>query len=158
MICYNPFRPYLNRRKGPRGSGHLADRGFQAVINQVFRTLLHTRLALGLRAYMHDEGFHGDIVVIEPRETDEQFFDMGPLAFWKRSDAVRHGFDSVRRTLLDHMDVLQPIFARYGLELREPCESDAAAGSVGGQATASEAPLADSLEDTGAGVRLVREA
>jgi hypothetical protein len=102
------------------GSRYLSDRGLQTVLNQVLRTLLHTRLAMGLRAYMYDEHFRGDIVVIEARETDEKFFDLNPLVFWRRADAVQHGLESVRKTLLDSADVLQPIFARYGVDFRAP--------------------------------------
>ena len=126
IICYNPFRPYLNDPHAADrvGSRYLSDRGLQTVMNQVLRTMLHTRLAMGLRSYMHDEHFRGDIVVIEARETDEKFFDLNPLEFWRRSDAVRHGLESVRKTLLDSADVLQPIFARYGLDFRPPKDAD----------------------------------
>jgi hypothetical protein len=75
---------------------------------------------MGLRAYLHDHRFRGDIVVIEARETDEQFFDLNPMAVWKRADALRHGFDSVRQTLSDHSDVLRPLFESYGLDFRPP--------------------------------------
>ncbi|MEE8556562.1 MAG: patatin-like phospholipase family protein [Myxococcota bacterium] len=123
VICYNPFRPFLNQvRPGRNGRlrGYLADGGMLRVFNQALRTLLHTRLALGLQAYLRDEHFSGDIVVIEARETDEKFFSVNPIAFWKRAESVRHGFESVRRTLLDHVEVLAPVLARYGLELRVP--------------------------------------
>jgi predicted acylesterase/phospholipase RssA len=124
VICYNPFRPFLNivDRPGSSRPRYLANRGLMAIISQVFRTLLHTRLALGLQTYLHDTRFRGDIVVIEARETDEEFFDVNPLAFWKRQDAIQHGFDSVRATLLDHADVLAPVLERYGLEFRTPAE------------------------------------
>ena len=123
VICYNPFRPFLNQvRPGRNGRlrGYLAEGGMLRVLNQALRTLLHTRLALGLQAYLRDEHFSGDIVVIEARETDEKFFGVNPMAFWKRAESVRHGFESVRRTLLDHVEVLAPVLARYGLELRVP--------------------------------------
>ncbi len=58
--------------------------------------------------------------MIEASETDEAFFDMNPLVFWKRSDAMRHGFESVSRTLVEHREVLGPLFERYGLEFRPP--------------------------------------
>jgi predicted acylesterase/phospholipase RssA len=135
IICYNPFRPYTS------AEGHLADRGMRAVMSQVFRTLLHTRLALGLQTYQHNEQFRGDIVVIEARESDEQFFDLNPLAFWKRADAIRHGFNSVRQTLDEHSSVLGPLFESYGLDFRIPgaadlsdTEADGAAESEDGQA------------------------
>jgi hypothetical protein len=63
--------------------------------------------------------------VIEARETDEEFFDVNPLAFWKRQKAIQHGFESVRTTLLDHADVLAPVLRRYGLDFRPPREDTA---------------------------------
>jgi predicted acylesterase/phospholipase RssA len=121
VICYNPFRPFLNLvRHGSDGHprGYLAEGGLLRVFNQSFRTLLHSRLALGLQAYLRDERFSGDIVVIEARETDQKFFGVNPLAFWRRAESVQHGFESVRRTLLDHAEILAPVLERYGLELQ----------------------------------------
>jgi predicted acylesterase/phospholipase RssA len=121
VICYNPFRPFLNLvRHGSDGRprGYLAEGGLLRVFNQSFRTLLHSRLALGLQAYLRDERFSGDIVVIEARETDQKFFGVNPLAFWRRAESVQHGFESVRRTLLDHAEILAPVLERYGLELQ----------------------------------------
>ena len=117
VICYNPFRPFVN---DPARLGHLADRGLAAVLNQIFRAMLHTRLDLGMSAFLRDETFRGDIVLIEARETDAQFFDLSPLTFWKREAAVQHGLTSVRRTLADEADRLAPVFARCGLDFRPP--------------------------------------
>ena len=122
VICYNPFVPFANDplRAGGRHPHFLASRGLQTVMNQVFRTMLHSRLALGLQSYQHDASFRGDIVVIEASETDESFFDLNPLAFWKRTEALRHGEESVSRMLRESSDQLVPLFERYGLELRPP--------------------------------------
>ena len=50
VIAYNPFRPYnfRARRTLVRGVSSIADMGLVAVLNQAFRTLLHTRLHLGI--------------------------------------------------------------------------------------------------------------
>ncbi|MEE2703777.1 MAG: patatin-like phospholipase family protein [Myxococcota bacterium] len=123
VICYNPFRPFVNeihpQTDGIRGR-YLAERGLTTVMNQVFRTLLHTRLKLSLKAYLKDQHFRGDIVVIEANETDESFFDLKPMNFWRRSDAVRHGFESVSQTLREHAEELTPLLARYGLDFAVP--------------------------------------
>jgi predicted acylesterase/phospholipase RssA len=141
VICYNPFRPFLNVPGEVNGTKrrHLSERGFQTVMSQVFRTMLHTRLAMGLRVYLHDESFRGDIVVIEARESDEQFFDLNPLNFWKRSEAIQHGFESVRRTLADHAEVLGPLFESYGLELR-PTPARSRDAQVPGSSPVEESP------------------
>jgi predicted acylesterase/phospholipase RssA len=124
IICYNPFRPFLNRIDADeRGNDYfangryLADRGMKVVLNQVFRTLLHSRLKLGIQRYLADDRFQGDIVLLEPRESDATYFALNPLAFWKRSEAVEHGFESVRMTIEQNFDQLRAVFARYGLEM-----------------------------------------
>jgi len=40
------------------------------VLNQVLRTLLHSRLQLGIQQYQDDPSFQGDIILLEPGETD----------------------------------------------------------------------------------------
>jgi predicted acylesterase/phospholipase RssA len=91
VICYNPFRPFLNLvRPGRDGrlKGYLSEGGMLRVFNQTFRTLLHTRLALGLQAYLRDEHFSGDIgstrVRIGPADAPGPRRGLGP-----RSGAVR---------------------------------------------------------------------
>jgi predicted acylesterase/phospholipase RssA len=124
VICYNPFRPFLNRIDDEDGASryfaggrYLSDHGLFVVLNQVFRTLLHSRLKLGLQRYLADERFQGDIVLLEPRERDADFFGINPVAFWRRADAIRHGFESVRTTVEQNFDQLNTVFRRYGLEL-----------------------------------------
>jgi predicted acylesterase/phospholipase RssA len=124
IICYNPFRPFLNRIDDDEGESryfsegrYLSDRGLGVVLNQVFRTLLHSRLKLGVQRYLADDRFQGDILLLEPREQDAAFFGINPLAFWKRAEAIRHGFESVRTTIEQNYDQLGAVFRRYGLEL-----------------------------------------
>ena len=115
VICYNPFRPLFN---DPAETGrHLSDRGLKLVANQAFRTLLHSRLKLGIQRYLNDESFQGDIVLLEPTERDDRFFAMNPLAFWKRGEALQHGFESVRSTLGQNFDELSEVLRGYGLEM-----------------------------------------
>jgi hypothetical protein len=89
----------------------------KVIVNQVFRTLLHSRLKLGIARYIADDRFQGDIVLLEPREQDANFFALNPMAFWKRSEAVRHGFESVRKTIEQNYDQLAEVFAKYGLAM-----------------------------------------
>jgi predicted acylesterase/phospholipase RssA len=124
VICYNPFRPFLNKvdsasaaASGRRTGRYLADRGAKLVANQVFRTLLHSRLELGIQRYLADDSFDGDIVLLEPHEDDASFFAMNPLAFWHRSQAMQRGFESVHATIETHFHELSEVFNRCGLAL-----------------------------------------
>ena len=136
IICYNPFRPFSNRvthkyvpergefiTEGTR----LADQGIMTVLNQVFRTLLHSRLQYGLREYQDDPNFNGDIIVIEPTETDTDFFEMNPMAFWDGPKAGRHGYVSVTQSIETHYEVVKQVLQSYGIlmtrrEVREGLE------------------------------------
>jgi len=148
IICYNPFRPFVNRVDAEgedtpyfAEGRYLADRGMKFVVNQVFRTMLHSRLKLGLQRYVADDRFKGDIVLLEPRESDADVFATNPLAFWKRSVSLQHGFDSVRGTIEQNFDQLQDVLGRYGLEMnREMARTRAAHTRIenGWQASDSE--------------------
>lgn len=134
VICYNPFRPFVNdvdwasaaSGKPSRGR-YLADRGAKLVANQVFRTLLHSRLELGIQRYLADDSFQGDIVLLEPHEQDASFFAMNPLAFWRRSEAMHRGFESVHTAIEQHFDELEEVFNHCGLELSRKAASRRAA-------------------------------
>ncbi len=124
IICYNPFRPFSNRIRRVEKNGKvrfegkpLADHGILTVINQVFRTLLHSRLQYGLRQYQDDPNFHGDIVVIEPHESDFQFFQLSALAYWQRIAAANHGYISVTKSIEHNYDLLKQILESYGITM-----------------------------------------
>ena len=91
--------------------------GPKVVVSPVFRRMLNSRLKLGMQRYLSDDRFRGDIVLLEPREHDANFFAINPLAFWRRSEAVQHGFESVRDTIETNFDQLSAIFSRYGLDM-----------------------------------------
>lgn len=136
IVCYNPFRPFFNEAAdasmddgGSRyfaNGRYLSDRGLKVVINQVMRTLLHSRLKLAMQRYLADDRFQGDIVLLEPREQEAEFFALNPLAFWKRAEAVEHGFNSVRQTIEQNYDPLRDVFAHYGLEMSRDAAAEKA--------------------------------
>jgi predicted acylesterase/phospholipase RssA len=133
IICYNPFRPFSNRPKrrfnratktyeyeGPR----MADGGLLSILNQVFRTLLHSRLQYGLRQYQEDPNFRGDIIVIEPKETDFHYFQLNALAYWQRFQAAQLGYESVTESIQRNYEMVRAILERYGLTMTRKHVSD----------------------------------
>lgn len=134
IIAYNPFRPFNNEvradHEGRRTHGApLADHGLIAVVNQVFRSMLHSRLHLGLNQYREDPNFRGDIILIEPSDTDDTFFNMFPLNFLERKQAADHGYLSVSSSIDAHHETLSRIFERYGLPVN-PRPMDASADHI----------------------------
>jgi NTE family protein len=127
VICYNPFRPIRN---DPLDERRISDSGLKGVLNQVFRTLLQSRLRLGLDRYRHHEQFNGDIVVLEPKEQDLDYFAMNPMAYWKRDAALRHGYESVRHTIEQNFDELDDVLTSHGLRMSQAVASRRAAEVV----------------------------
>ncbi len=126
VICYNPFRPFSNRvsrRYIPERHEYvidgkpLADQGMLVVLNQVLRTLLHSRLQLGIRQYQDDPNFQGDIILIEPAETDLAFFKMAALDFWASRSAGAHGYLSVTQSIETHYELMRQILQSYGIQM-----------------------------------------
>jgi predicted acylesterase/phospholipase RssA len=122
VICYNPFRPFSNRVRRIMKNGSyevhgrpLADSGILTVINQVFRTLLHSRLQYGLRQYQDDPNFRGDILVIEPKDTDVYFFQLNALAYWQRMRAAQYGYISVTESIQQNYELIKHILESYGI-------------------------------------------
>lgn len=123
VVAYNPFRPFNNQPqiRGGRLADvrSLGDRGLFVVMNQVFRALLHSRLHLELQQYRDDPQFQGDILLIEPSDTDETFFRMFPLDFTARRKAAEHGYLSVTRSIAAHREALTEMLKPYRVALHE---------------------------------------
>ncbi|MBL7685159.1 MAG: patatin-like phospholipase family protein, partial [Deltaproteobacteria bacterium] len=126
VICYNPFRPFKNivnleyLREGNRyvtADRRIAESGVFGVINQVFRTLYHSRLMYGIEKYQEDKNFKSDIILIEPKEDDFTFYDMNPFAFWNRARAAKHGFESVKQSIEERFEEISAILSSYGIEM-----------------------------------------
>lgn len=120
IVVYNPFRPLVTQpqdKKGRKAVRRLADEGMLSILNQVFRTLLHTRLHIGMERYLKDPDFRGDIILIEPTETEATFFDTNPVAFWQRARSAQIGFQSVTESIEANFDRIRPILRSYGIEI-----------------------------------------
>lgn len=124
IIVYNPFRPYVHpaptlpsRELRRYRLKRIRDDGLYSVLNQTLRTLLHTRLHLGLEQYRRDPYFDGDIILIEPSESDLKFFNINPVAFWRRIPSALHGFRSCLLAIEERFEELRSIFQVYGIEI-----------------------------------------
>jgi hypothetical protein len=59
-----------------------------------------------------------DILLLEPERDDYRMFFTNVFRFSSRRIVCEHGFASVRRELLRHVDRLEPLLARHGIRLR----------------------------------------
>jgi predicted acylesterase/phospholipase RssA len=120
VICINPIVPVDMVRAVEAGimrRGNLLHRGLPAVMSQTFRTLIHSRLEVGMAAY-ETKFKDADVVLIQPERDDYLMFFTNTFGFAERRTVAQHAYASTRRYLLRNYDRLGPVFARHGLRLR----------------------------------------
>ena len=120
LFCLNPIVPVdvsTGRSSALYGEGELLRRGLPSVLSQTFRTLIHSRLDVGMKRYdkLYDDA---DVILIEPDRDDHAMFFSNIFSFSERSAVCAHAYESTRRDLLKRYDLLAPILARHGLTLR----------------------------------------
>jgi predicted acylesterase/phospholipase RssA len=117
IICYNPFRPFHHAPTKTLSAKYssMGEMGLSKIIDQSIRTLLYSRLSLAIEDLRNDPSFTGDVVVMEPAESDSEYFSINPLSFWKRAEAARFGFVTVFRDVERNYGRIQELFSSYGL-------------------------------------------
>ncbi|HVF61963.1 MAG TPA: patatin-like phospholipase family protein [Thermoanaerobaculia bacterium] len=127
LLCINPLVPVDTERAVEAGlmrHGRLVNRGLPTVLSQTFRTLIHSRLEVGMAAYRtRYEG--ADVVLLQPRRDDYAMFFTNIFGFAERRLVAEHAYQATRRDLLARYDELTPILARHGLTLRRDVLEDA---------------------------------
>jgi predicted acylesterase/phospholipase RssA len=120
VICVNPIVPVDTVRAVEAGimrRGNLLHRGLPTVLSQTFRTLIHSRMEVGMAAY-ETKFKDADVVLIQPERDDYLMFFTNIFGFAERRTVAEHAYTSTRRYLLQNFEHLEPVFARHGIKLR----------------------------------------
>ncbi len=133
LLCINPIVPVDTVRAVEQGvmvRGKLIDRGLTTVLSQTFRTLIHSRLNVGLSRY--EKRFDADIVLLEPQRDDYRMFFTNIFGFSERRAVCEHAYQATRELLLERYEELAPIFAGHGVELNRATLEDPSRDLWGG--------------------------
>ncbi len=125
LLCLNPIVPVDTQkavREGLLRSGKLAERGLPAVLSQSLRTLIHSRLDVGMAAYKRR--FDADVLLLEPKRDDYRMFLTNIFGFADRQTVCEHAYEQTRQDLLARYEELAPIFEKHGLHLRRDVLED----------------------------------
>ena len=119
VFCINPLVPVDTRKAVQQNllaGAPVTRRGLPAVLSQTVRTMIHSRMHLGIKAY--ETAYpEADIVLLEPSRDDYEDFFSNIFSFSSRRSVVAHAFDATRRDLLARRSTIEPILARHGLRL-----------------------------------------
>ncbi len=122
LLCVNPLVPFdathtprhkvlgSNEARIPR----LVDGGLPTVLSQTFRTLIHSRLELGMKGYA-DSHPATDIVLIEPDQRDAEMFLANTFSISTRRLLAEHAYQRTRELLRTRRSTLGAQLARHGI-------------------------------------------
>ncbi len=123
VFCINPIVPVDVSTAHANQDLDLEARGLPTVLAQTFRTLIHSRLATGLKA-AQNRYKDAAIVLLEPDRDDHEIFFSNIFSFLARRKVAAHAYDATRRDLLARYDDLTPLLARYGASLNRKVLTD----------------------------------
>jgi predicted acylesterase/phospholipase RssA len=126
LFCVNPIVPF-DADLAPRGSHKRHDKlvqgGLPVVLSQTFRSLIHSRMRVGMSKY--DTQFaHAKVVLFEPDRHDSEMFFTNVFSYTNRANVCQHAYQTTRRDLRLRRDELEPVFEAHGIRLRETILED----------------------------------
>ena len=130
-ICLNPLVPFesthhLHHHLSPSAAQRipqLVDGGLPVVLSQTFRTLIHSRLELGLKGYETSHP-HTDILLFEPDQRDPEMFLANIFGYSQRRLMAEHAYQRTRADLRSRRGRLRQVLLRHGLAIDDAVLDD----------------------------------
>lgn len=126
LICLNPLvpfnalEPHDAQAGGPEPSKpripRMVDGGLPAVLSQTFRSMIHSRMELGMKQY---ERLYPktDIVLLEPDKRDPELYLANTFSYRQRREMAEHAYQQTRHMLRTRPEIAARL-ARHGIGLR----------------------------------------
>jgi NTE family protein len=133
VICLNPLVPFdaLQARPAVMQRGlpkerqsipRIADGGLPGVLSQTFRSMIHSRLEMGMQAYKSQYP-QTDIVLIEPDPRDPEIYLANTFSYSQRRDIAEHAYQQTRY-LLRTRKAMREQFERNGITINHEVLND----------------------------------
>jgi predicted acylesterase/phospholipase RssA len=150
LFCINPLVP-VDALHGEvlekAGAGAIQRGGLPSVLSQTLRTLIYSRMKVGMARYQTSFP-EADIAFFEPPKEESRLFFSNIFSFAARREVCEIGYRATRATLLKRQAQIGAKLARHGLALRMDVVEDEGRSvwdSIEG-APPSTAPVAEQLE------------
>jgi NTE family protein len=138
LICLNPLVPFdatrAPRRKvlsgGEERIPRIAQGGLPVVLSQTFRSLIHSRLELGMKGYEQTHP-RTDIVLFEPDHRDAELFLANTFSVSRRRALAEHAYQRTREMLRSRRSTLGAQLARHGVTIDHAALDDPTRKLVG---------------------------
>ncbi len=119
LFCINPIVPYdasVAPSAPEKRHDTLVEGGLPVVLSQTFRSMIHSRMKVGMAKY--DSAYTDrDVLLFEPDRHDSKMFFTNVFSYSSREHVCQHAYRTTRRDLLARRRTLEPILARHGIRL-----------------------------------------
>jgi predicted acylesterase/phospholipase RssA len=138
VLCLNPLVPFdatHSERHRVLSSGEariprLVDGGLPVVMSQTFRSLIHSRLEIGIQGYDRSHP-DTDVLLFEPDQRDPEMFLANTFGYAQRRSLAEHAYQRTRADLRKRRSVLRTRLARHGVRLDDAALDDPSRTLVG---------------------------
>lgn len=120
VLCVNPLVPFDAERAASAShtrKHRLIDGGLPVVLAQTFRSIIHSRMQVGIAKY-EIEYKDADVILFEPNSDDADMFFTNIFSYSGRKRLSEHAYRKTRQELLRRYDELAPKLARHGIRIR----------------------------------------
>ena len=131
VICLNPLVPFNATQPGIGDKApalkdripKIVDGGLPSVLNQTFRSMIHSRMALGMKHYERAYP-NTDIVLIEPDRRDPEMYLANTFSYSQRRHLAEHAYQQTRVALRTDQGGMVSKLAGHGIHLRQGVLND----------------------------------
>jgi predicted acylesterase/phospholipase RssA len=130
LFCLNPLVPFDSTyapthavRLGTSPIPRLVQGGLPLVASQSLRSLIHSRLELGLKGYglSHPDV---DIALFEPDHRDPEMFGANTFSYSARRQLAEHAYQSTRANLRTRRKAMRAMLAPHGIAIDDQVLDD----------------------------------
>ncbi len=135
MLCLNPLVPFdatapLASAENPipwatrvQAIPSIVAGGLPSVLSQTFRSLIHSRLVLGLKSY--EQAYpNTDIILIEPNHRDPELYLANTFSYSQRRHLAEHAYQQTRQMLRSQQTGLSAKLGYHGITLNHAVLDD----------------------------------
>jgi len=131
ILCLNPLVPFdathAARHRVLGGAikpiPHLVLGGLPVVMSQTFRSLIHSRLELGMQGYRTSHP-DTDILLFEPDHRDPELFVANTFDYSQRQQLAEHAYQRTRAHLRSHRSAIAATLSQHHLVLNDEALDD----------------------------------
>jgi predicted acylesterase/phospholipase RssA len=122
LICLNPLVPFnatrapQHRVMGGKTIPKLVDGGLPLVLSQTFRTMIHSRLQLGMKGYERSHP-NTTILLFEPDQRDPEMFLANTFSYSQRRVLAEHAYQQTRQMLRSRRGRLAAQLRPHGIRI-----------------------------------------